>query len=50
MEQKITTQELLAEMKVALADEFVAEVTQEEDGLTIRFLKGQTFRIRVEEV
>ncbi len=50
MQEKITKQELLTEMKVALEDEFVASVTEEEDGIALRFLNGQKFRLSVEEV
>ncbi len=50
MTKKIEVQDLLTEMKVALADEFVAEVKQEERGLTLRFASGQTFLVKVEEL
>ncbi len=50
MTKKIEVQELLAEMKVALADEFVAEVKEENGGLSLRFAGGQTFLVKVEEV
>ncbi len=50
MAKKIEVRELLTEMKVALADEFVAEVTEEENGLLLRFVSGQTFRVKVEEI
>ncbi len=49
MAKKIELKELLEEIEVALSDEFVAEVKREEDGLTLRFVNGQTFRLRVEE-
>ncbi len=50
MTKKIEVQELLEEIKVALTDEFVAEIEQEEGALRLRFLSGQTFRLKVEEV
>ncbi len=50
MTKKIEVQALLEEIKVALADEFVAEIVREEEGLTLRFAGGQAFRLKVEEV
>ncbi len=49
MTKKIEVKELLAEMKVALGDEFVAEITEEESALVLRFVGGQAFRVKVEE-
>ncbi len=50
MAKKIEVRELLTEMKVALSDEFVAEITEEEGALVLRFVSGQAFRVKVEEV
>ncbi len=49
MTSKIVKEDLLAEMKVALADEFVATVEEKSEGLTLRFPNGQTFEIFVKE-
>ncbi len=50
MQEKIQVNELVEEMKVALRDEFVAQVTAEGAEITLRFANGQAFRVRVEEV
>lgn len=46
---KITKEQLLEEMKIALSDEFEAEVLESEGRLTIEFGSGQTFDVSVEE-
>ncbi len=43
-------QDLLEEIKVALQDEFLAEIVEEEGSLVMRFFSGEKFRVRVEEV
>ena len=46
---KIETKELVEQIKVALQEEFVAEVAKEGEDLVLRFVSGQAFRICVEE-
>ena len=41
---------LLEEVKVALQDEFVAEIERMEGVLVMRFKNGQTFRLQIAEV
>ncbi len=48
--KNVRLNDLLEEMQVALRDEFVAEIAQEEGGLLMKFSDGQTFRVTVEEV
>ncbi len=50
MEAKIEKEALLEEVKVALQDEFVAEIERMEGALVMRFKNGQTFRLQIEEV
>ncbi len=50
MNEKIEKIDLLSELKIVLADEFVAELKQEEDALVLRFVGGQAFRLTVEEI
>ncbi len=50
MTNKIAKEDVLMEMKVALADEFVATVEEKEGGLSLRFANGQTFQISVKEL
>ena len=50
MEEKISKDELLEEVKVALQDEFVAEMKKDAEGLVLRFANGQAFRLTIEEV
>ncbi len=47
---EIKKEELLEEIRIALRDEFVAEITKEEEGLQIRFPEGPTFRLKIEEI
>ena len=49
-QMKIETKELVEQIKVALQEEFVAEVAKEGEDLVLRFVSGQAFRICVEEV
>ena len=46
---KIEKSELVEQIVSALQDEFVAEITQEEDAIVLRFVSGQKFLLRVEE-
>ena len=46
---KIELNELMEQVKVALKDEFVAKIETTENGLTLEFLNGQKFNIRIEE-
>ncbi len=46
----IEKKDLLEEIKTALCDEFVAEITKEEESLLLRFFGGQTFRLTLEEI
>ncbi len=50
MQQSIQKKDLIEEIRAALADEFVATVTQEETGLVLAFPSGQSFRLSVEEL
>ncbi len=45
----INVQNLVEEIRLALHDAFVAELTKEENALVLRFLNGQKFRLLVEE-
>ena len=47
---KITKEELLQEMEVLLEDEFVADIKREQDKIVLKFLDGQSFCVRIEEV
>ncbi len=48
--EKLNAQELLEEIKLALHDTFVAELTNENESLVLRFLSGQKFRLSLEEL
>ncbi len=50
MSEKIKTNELVEEIKLALQDTFVAELQSDEEGILLRFLNGQKFRLRVESI
>lgn len=42
-------EELIKTVKVALQDELVGQITEEESGLEICFLSGQTFSLEIKE-
>ncbi len=46
---KIEKSELIKQIACALQDEFVAEITQEAEGISLRFVNGQKFLLTVEE-
>ena len=48
--QKIQKENLMNELVVALKDVFVAEVSQNENVLTVKFVNGQKFSLQVEEI
>lgn len=48
--QKIQKENLMNELVVALKDVFVAEVAQNENVLTVKFVNGQKFSLQVEEI
>ncbi|MBQ7912694.1 MAG: hypothetical protein IJ308_02990 [Clostridia bacterium] len=48
-EARVAKEELLAEIKTALNDYFVAQIKEEEDGILLRFLNGQQFILQVTE-
>ncbi len=50
MENKIQQANLLSEIKAALSDTFVAELTQTEEGVTIKFTNGQAFLLQLKEL
>lgn len=47
---EINKENLLCEIKSALEDEFVANVTQKDNTLCLRFVNGQLFQLTVEPV
>jgi len=50
MQEKIRNEDLLEEVGTALKDVFVAEIAEKDGALCIRFVNGQTFRLRIEEI
>ncbi len=50
MQETITKENLLMEIKAALGDTFVAEIKETEGALILRFLNGQSFRLGLEEI
>lgn len=46
---KIKTEDLVVEIKAAINDLFVAEVTEEDDKIALIFKDGQKFLVSVEE-
>lgn len=49
MKVEIQRSELVEQIMNALRDEFVAEITREEDAIALRFVSGQKFTVTVEE-
>lgn len=49
-QMKIEREKLLEEIGVMLKDELIAEITEKADGIELRFLNGQTFKVVVEEL
>lgn len=47
---KIERQNLTKEIQSLLKDEFVAEITESDDTLTLSFLNGQKFMVAVQEI
>lgn len=47
--KKIGKEDLVLEIKEALADIYVAEITEENGALHLRFLNGQNFSLCVKE-
>ncbi len=48
--EQITTKALTEEITLLIKDEIVATYVEEENGLQIKFLNGQRFRIDVTEI
>ena len=48
--EKISVKQLTEEITTLVREEIVATYTREEDGFTIHFLNGQSFRVKVEEM
>ena len=46
---KIKKNELTADLKTMLKDEFVAEITENDSALKLRFLNGQKFVLTITE-
>lgn len=46
---KIEKEELMTQLQEVIKDEFVAEVSISESGLSLRFLNGQKFNVTIEE-
>lgn len=47
---KLTKAELLYEIQCMLKDFFVAQITEEADGLVLEFSKKQKFKLKIERV
>lgn len=47
--ERIAADALLAEIKIAIKDTFIAAVRKSEDGLQIKFPNGQTFTLALWE-
>lgn len=39
-----------SELKYLLSDEFIAKVKETKDGIEIKFLNGETYKIKIEAV
>ncbi len=48
-EVPITKESLLTELKTALDDYFVAQISEDKEGILLRFLNGQQFILQVNE-
>ena len=48
-EAPITKESLLTEIKTALNDYFVAQISEDKDGILLKFLNGQQFILQVNE-
>ena len=48
MNNKINLNELISEIKLVLSDEFIALISNEENGFVMQFTNGQSFRVLVE--
>ena len=48
-EPPITKESLLTEIKTALNDYFVAQISEDKDGILLKFLNGQQFILQVNE-
>lgn len=45
--EQIAQSELLMELRLLMKDVFIGEICEEDDGISIRFLNGQKFRVEV---
>lgn len=46
---RVTKEELLQELKVLMEDEFVAEIKEEDEKISLKFLSGQKFYVEISE-
>lgn len=49
-ENKLTVRDVAEEITFLIKEELIARFVEEETGLQIGFLSGQTFRVTVEEI
>ena len=49
-DERIGKRDMLADLKVLMADYYVAEIKGEKNSVVVKFLNGQSFRIKVSEV
>ena len=47
--KEITVENLVTEIKAALSDLFVAQITENQKGVTLSFVNGQKFLLTVQE-
>lgn len=47
--EQIEREEVLAELYLLVKDIFVGKTEKDEEGISVRFLNGQTFRVLVTE-